>query len=369
MSEVKNFAAKLLTWRKAYGRQGLPWQNEKDPYKVWLSEIMLQQTQVLTVIERYHSFLKRFPNIDVLAKSSQDDVLHEWAGLGYYTRARNLHRCAQIIHESLNSEFPKKAEELEQLPGIGRSTAAAIAAFCFEERVSILDGNVKRLLSRVFGIRSIISQVQTEKKLLEIAESMLPKNKKDMPAYTQALMDFGATVCKPKQALCLIDKKEVRKCIYQNICFAYREDQVELIPQKIKKEKTKEVMSEMLLIVSKGHVLLEKKSGEGIWGGLWSLPETKWVDKNEESNFELAMYDAISKIISKKQYQIGKIYTPRRHVFTHRILYFQVRQINIENKNKLASEDWIWCPIEDLKGFGYPKPIKELLSDFFNLTQ
>ena len=198
------FATELLVWHKTEGRTGLPWQNTSDPYRVWLSEIMLQQTQVITVKEYYARFLQRFPSVRQLAEAEQDDVLALWAGLGYYSRARNLHACAQAVMSLHGGEFPRTAALLQTLPGIGPSTAAAIASFCYGERVAILDGNVKRVLTRVLGFDQDLAVSKNERELLEIATSLLPKRDlaNHMPRYTQAIMDLGATVCMPRQPLC-----------------------------------------------------------------------------------------------------------------------------------------------------------------------
>ena len=196
------FARTMVDWQRLHGRQSLPWQNTQDPYRVWLSEIMLQQTQVSTVLDYFPRFLARFPTVAELAAAPQDDVLALWSGLGYYSRARNLHKCAQEVVARFGGQFPKQAELLQTLPGIGRSTAAAIAAFCFQERAAILDGNVKRVLTRVLGFAEDLALQKNEKALWSLAQDLLPDKPKDMPRYTQALMDLGATVCLPRKVQC-----------------------------------------------------------------------------------------------------------------------------------------------------------------------
>ena len=214
-----NFANQLIAWYAEHGRTGMPWQNTRDPYAIWVSEIMLQQTQVSTVTERYQLFLKRFPTLKSLAKAPIDDVMALWSGLGYYSRARNLHRCAQIIMAEHGGDFPQTREALESLPGIGRSTAGAIAAFAYEERSPILDANVKRVLSRFYGIEGDLQDQKTIKELWLKAEAQLPRVAAKMPTYTQALMDFGATWCTPKHAKCL----EVQaQCPMTRHCTAYQ---------------------------------------------------------------------------------------------------------------------------------------------------
>ncbi len=201
---LPEFGSSLIAWQAWHGRRGLPWQGERDPYRVWLSEVMLQQTQVVTVVERYHAFLRRFPKLADLAQASQDDVLALWSGLGYYSRARNLHECAKRVIGEYRGRFPRTAVQLAELPGIGPSTAAAIAAFCFDERVSIFDGNVQRVLARVLGFAGDLSAGANLKALHALAAqavAQLPR-RSSMPRYTQGLMDLGATVCTPKAPRC-----------------------------------------------------------------------------------------------------------------------------------------------------------------------
>ena len=199
----EGFASRVVRWQASHGRSSLPWQDTRDPYRVWLSEIMLQQTQVATVLGYYARFLDRFPDVRALAAAPQDEVLGLWSGLGYYSRARNLHRCAQDVVALHGGEFPRSAELLQTLPGIGRSTAAAIASFCFGERVAILDGNVKRVLTRVLGFGEDLASAANERRLWDQAQALVPERGEDMPAYTQGMMDLGATVCTPRKPRCL----------------------------------------------------------------------------------------------------------------------------------------------------------------------
>jgi len=204
MNLIKDFSKELIAWHDVDGRQGLPWQNNRDPYAVWVSEIMLQQTQVATVLERYPRFMKRFSTVQRLAAADIDEVLAEWAGLGYYSRARNLHACAKQVMEQFSGKFPSDPVLLEQLKGIGRSTAGAIAAFAFHERAPILDANVKRILARLFCINGALQDKKVNERLWDLASSLLPTKPEDMPIYTQALMDFGATWCTSRKPVCLI---------------------------------------------------------------------------------------------------------------------------------------------------------------------
>ncbi|HEY1392439.1 MAG TPA: A/G-specific adenine glycosylase, partial [Methylibium sp.] len=225
MELPEDFAARLVAWQRIHGRHDLPWQRTREPYRVWLSEIMLQQTQVSTVLAYYPRFLQRFPDVRSLAAASLDEVLAAWAGLGYYSRARNLHRCAQVVLEQHGGEFPRSAAALVELPGIGRSTAAAIAAFCGDERAAILDGNVKRVLSRLLAFGEDLAQARNEKTLWACAEALLPAAAGDMPAYTQGLMDLGATICLARKPACAL-------CPTQGLCAAQREGRPEAYPVK-----------------------------------------------------------------------------------------------------------------------------------------
>lgn len=361
---MKDFSKKLLNWHKIHGRTGLPWQNQTDPYLVWLSEIMLQQTQVATVKERYVEFLRIFPTVDKLAMASIDEVMSLWAGLGYYTRARNLHACAKKIIENFGGSFPRDAQTLATLPGIGPSTAAAIAAFCFGERISILDANVKRFLSRVFLFEGDIKNTKEAAQLWKLAQSIVPQDSQKMPNYTQALMDFGATVCTPKKPKC-------HQCEMATICEAFREGKVDLLPVQTKKKKSKQFRSEMLLIQTKDAVLFEKRPPRGIWGGLWSLPESEWEELSNEK--ELAVFttpDSFSKIpeeILENEYSRAKVLAPKKHIFTHRVLYFQIRVIHLHETFESSYEELHWVEKDKITNIGLPTPIRELMNDYFGI--
>lgn len=260
-----SLAERVVTWQRIQGRHGLPWQRERDPYRVWLSEIMLQQTQVSTVLAYYARFLERFPDVDALARAALDDVLAAWAGLGYYSRARNLHRCAQAVMAEHGGRFPASAEQLATLPGIGRSTAAAIAAFCFGERAAILDGNVKRVLTRVLGFSADLAVARHERDLWARACELLPPASADMPTYTQGLMDLGATVCLARKPNCLL-------CPLQGDCVARREGRPEAYPVKTRKLKRTRREHWWLWLEHAGAVWLQQRPATGVWAGLWSLP-------------------------------------------------------------------------------------------------
>lgn len=254
----------LVRWQRTHGRHGLPWQNTRDPYRVWLSEIMLQQTQVSTVLGYYDRFLQRFPDVHALAAAPQDDVLALWSGLGYYSRARNLHRCAQVLVQDHGGEFPRSSAALAELPGIGRSTAAAIAAFCFAERIAILDGNVKRVLTRVLGFGEDIAEARHERTLWQHAQSLLPDD--GIEAYTQGLMDLGATLCTVRRPACIV-------CPWTEPCQARLQGRPESYPVKTRKLKRSQRASSLLLMTRGDEVWLTQRPQTGVWAGLWSLPE------------------------------------------------------------------------------------------------
>ena len=260
----EGFARRLMQWHARHGRHDLPWQGTRDPYRVCLSEVMLQQTQVATVRSYYVRFLQRFSDVRALAAAPLDDVLALWSGLGYYSRARNLHLCAQAVVGQHQGEFPRSSAALVELPGIGRSTAAAIAAFCFDERAAILDGNVKRVLTRVLGFGDDLAEARNEKRLWALAESLLPP--RGVAIYTQALMDLGATVCLAREPRC-------DACPAASSCVALGEGRIAAYPLKTRRLKRSH-RSHSLLCLQRGKRLwLTQRPAVGVWAGLWSLPE------------------------------------------------------------------------------------------------
>jgi len=261
-----DFAVRLVAWQRTHGRHHLPWQHTRDPYRVWLSEIMLQQTQVATVLGYYERFLQRFPTVAELAAAPQDDVLALWSGLGYYSRARNLHRCAQAVVALHGGVFPRSSAALAELPGIGPSTAAAVASFCFAERVAILDGNVKRVLTRVLGFDGDLAQSAQERALQGHATALLPEAADDMPAYTQGIMDLGATVCTSRSPTCLL-------CPMASSCVAAAEGEPERYPVKTRKLKRGQREHVWLWLQQGDRLWLTQRPETGVWARLWSLPE------------------------------------------------------------------------------------------------
>lgn len=373
MSEalIKHFAGKLVAWHGKDGRQGLPWQGIRDPYAVWVSEIMLQQTQVATVLERYPRFMKRFPTVKKLAAAPLDDVLAEWAGLGYYSRARNLHACAVQVMKEFGGSFPEDPILLEQLKGIGKSTAGAIAAFAFHVRAPILDANVKRILARLFGIEGAIQEKAVNDELWLLAGTLLPKKAADMPVYTQALMDFGATWCTSRKPVCLSGEK---KCPFEKECQANLSDQVLLLPRKAAKAKSPEFYCDMLLLRHGDSVLMQRRPEKAIWGGLWSLPESAWRAKEENSQ---AIASSLANLTVKELMQLvlpdekipSALKHPQsiergveiKHIFTHRRLWMQIWHVTSSDTVKFTNDNLRWISLRQLGNYGLPQPIKLLL--------
>jgi A/G-specific adenine glycosylase len=264
MAHVASFATRVIAWQRRHGRHDLPWQNTRDAYRIWVSEIMLQQTQVAAVIGYYARFLERFPDVASLASASEEEVMRHWAGLGYYSRARNLHKAARIIVDQWRGAFPESPEDLVTLPGIGRSTAAAIAVFAFGARAAILDGNVKRVFTRCFGVAGYPGEKKVEEALWERAAGLLPRAGTE--GYTQGLMDLGATLCTRSRPNC-------EACPLQDTCVAYRDKRVAELPHRKPAKALPYRSCVMLVLRQRREVLLVKRASPGIWGGLWCLPQ------------------------------------------------------------------------------------------------
>ncbi len=266
---VVDVSAAILGWYDKQGRKDLPWQHPRTAYRVWVSEIMLQQTQVKTVIPYFERFMQRFESIDMLASAEDDEVMHYWSGLGYYARARNLHRAARVIRDEYGGKFPTEFDDVLALPGIGRSTAGAILAQAMGQRHAILDGNVKRVLARFHGVHGWTGQQTVQKQLWQYAEAHTPSHR--LADYTQGIMDLGATVCRR-------GKPDCESCPLQVDCVAFATDQVALLPTPKPRKDLPVRRVRMLLLHHKAQVLLEKRPPSGIWGGLWSLPEMDLED-------------------------------------------------------------------------------------------
>jgi A/G-specific adenine glycosylase len=336
----------VLAWHTQHGRAGLPWQNTSDPYRVWLSEIMLQQTQVVTVLDYYPRFLHRFPDVLSLAQAPLDDVLALWSGLGYYSRARNLHRCAQVVVQDFGGQFPRSAQALQTLPGIGRSTAAAIAAFCYGERVAILDANVKRVLTRVLGNSSDMSAASNERALWDTATDLLPTTQlaTAMPRHTQAMMDLGATLCTPRKPAC-------ERCPLASRCIARAQGQPESYPVKTRKLKRTSESWWLLWAqhseIGESAVFLQQRPTPGVWAGLYSLPM-------------FASREALMESLSPAQQAACADRAAFVHVLTHKDLHLHVVQLACKS-GAASPPAGQWFAVSALPSVGLPAPIRKLL--------
>ncbi len=337
MSAVPAFAERLIAWQKTAGRHDLPWQKTRDPYLIWLSEIMLQQTQVATVIPYFERFLARFPTLRALAEAPPEAVIEHWAGLGYYARARNLHRCAQQLGAVDGEKWPISTEQLSALPGIGRSTAAAIAAFAFGQRAAILDGNVKRVLCRHFGIEGFPGQAAVERELWALAERLLPDA--GIEAYTQGLMDLGATVCTRSRPRC-------GDCPLAKSCLARQEDRQDELPAARPRPKLPERRAGFVLISDGQRLLLERRPPHGLWGGLLVPPEG-----------EAAAVLARLGLNAENQRALA----PLKHAFTHFRLTLEPVLCIVEPPPGVGEPGLNWVALDTAATAGVPTPIRKLI--------
>lgn len=345
MFTPRQFSQAILRWFDAHGRKSLPWQQNKTPYRVWVSEIMLQQTQVTAVIPYFARFMEKFPDLPALANANTDEVMHQWAGLGYYSRARNLHRAAQMVMTNFKGKFPDNLEDLQTLPGIGRSTAGAILSIAFGQRAAILDGNVKRVLARYLAVTDPIDRA-VENQLWETADAFTPE--KRSADYTQAIMDLGAT-------LCTRSKPQCPNCPLNKHCRAHAEGIAELLPAKKATRGIPTRAATFLILRHENNVLLEKRPPHGIWGGLWSVPEISGTpDKKQlrqkcrsEYQLELMQFEALP---------------PFRHTFSH--YHLEIHPVVIEAPlpaKVMESPDQIWYNLKRPKALGLPKPVQSML--------
>ena len=344
ISMTNSFSNAVLNWYEQYGRKSLPWQIEKSPYHVWLSEVMLQQTQVATVIPYFKRFIKQFPKITDLAKAPIDDILHLWTGLGYYARARNLHKAAQVIADKFDGKFPTKFDDVIALPGVGRSTAGAILSLSQNQHYPILDGNVKRVLTRSFAIEGWPGNKNVENQLWQLSEQVTPDH--EVAKFNQAMMDIGAMVCtrsKPKCSLCPL---------YQ-LCVAYKSDSWQQYPTKKPKKTIPEKTAYFLMLEQDNMIWLEKRPPAGIWGGLYCLPQftskhalTDWLDNHG--------------IKTSKPRQLVAF----RHTFSHFHLDIVPIYCEITNNTKCLDESngyWYKLNSENAK-IGLATPVYNLLN-------
>jgi A/G-specific adenine glycosylase len=339
----KSFAARIIAWQKEHGRHDLPWQGTRDPYAIWLSEIMLQQTQVATVIPYYNRFIARFPDVASLAQAPLDEVLRLWSGLGYYSRARNLHEAAQRIVTRLGGRFPRRFEAVAALPGVGRSTAAAICVFAYGARHAILDGNVKRLLARHRGIKGYPGEKKVADRLWRVAERLLPR--RELETYTQGLMDHGAAVC--------VRRPRCPECPVREDCIAYRRGWVHQVPGPRPKKERPHRRTIMLVLARAGEVLLEKRPAPGIWGGMWSLPEA-----TRKTDLEALCLKRFGVHLNEVE-ELPHI----AHGFTHFSLEIRPLRLRVSSLVPSVTEPGlVWLPLEEARGAAIPAPVRRILA-------
>ena len=346
MTQNSNFANRILAWYDVHGRKDLPWQQAISPYRVWVSEIMLQQTQVSTVVPYFERFMQRFPDVHRLAAATQDDVLHHWTGLGYYARARNLHKTAHIVSSQLGGTFPDSIEGLCELPGIGRSTAGAVLSIASGQRAAILDGNVKRVLARHAAVEGWPGVGRIHAALWDIAEQRTPDDRH--ADYTQAMMDLGATLCTRSKPRC-------NDCPVEVDCIASQTQTQTLYPGK-KPKKVLPIKATRFLLVMLGdnEVLLEKRPDKGIWGGLWCFPETG-VDTQSIENWCLDRLQTTPTALQKL--------TPFRHTFSHYHLDISPVLVSIERATEsiLETDARLWYNLRQPQNLGLAAPVVKLL--------
>jgi A/G-specific adenine glycosylase len=348
------FAQAVIDWQRQHGRHALPWQNTRDAYRIWLSEIMLQQTQVAAVLGYYARFLERVPTVHDLAAAPVEDVMTHWSGLGYYTRARNLHACARRVVDQYGGVFPPEPKLLAELPGIGRSTAAAIAAFSSGARAAILDGNVKRVFARVFGIGEYPGIKPVEDALWRRAEALLPQDD-GIEAYTQGLMDLGATLCTRARPDC-------GRCPLRARCVAHATGRTAELPVRKPKKATPEKWTQLLVVVDAGQVLLQQRPATGIWGGLLSLPEVDGhlsLDHDDAAAPDLqAALRAAARFGTVDE---GEALLPLQHGFTHYRLHMHPVRIALRGR-AAAPEGYVWWDLDRISEAALPSPIKKFLA-------
>jgi len=351
--QENQFSSVLMEWGRIHGRTGLPWQNELTPYRVWVSEIMLQQTQVATVVPYYERFMARFPEVQSLAEADADEVMHHWSGLGYYARGRNLHKAAGVIVDQFAGQFPETFDEILSLPGIGRSTAGAILSLALRQRYPILDGNAKRVFARYFAVAGWPGHQSVQKVLWQQAEDCLPE--KQVGFYHQSLMDLGATLCTRRRPAC-------DRCPLCDGCLAYSEGEPEHYPaSKPKKEKPVKQVVMLLLHDGQGQLLLEARPLTGIWGGLWGLPEFPSVE------------DAGAWVTRRSDADVfaSECWPVRRHTFTHFHLDITPLAVQCDSLTDCVMEAGrqVWYNTHSPESLGLAAPVKQMIEVLQSLQE
>jgi len=347
-ARTTSFATHIIQWQREHGRHDLPWQNTRDPYRIWVSEIMLQQTQVSAVIPYYQRFVARFSDVRALAAAEEDEVLTHWSGLGYYARGRNLHRTARLIAERHRGTFPSDFDAVRALPGVGRSTAAAICVLAFGQRRAILDGNVRRVLARHAGLRGYPGDKRVQDKLWQQAEALLPDS--GIEAYTQGLMDLGAGPCSRRSPECV-------KCPVSESCIALRDGLTAELPSPRPTRTLPQRETAMLILMSRGEVLLEKRPASGIWGGLWSFPEAGEGRIEEAALRYGAQPDRLRRLAVVD------------HGFTHFKLRIRPVLAQVARPPGVEEPGQLWLTVHDALGAAIPAPVKRILRELRGLHQ
>ena len=338
------FAVSLISWYKKNYRK-LPWRNTNEPYIIWVSEIILQQTRVDQGLPYFKNFIERFPSLASLAKSTEEEVLNQWQGLGYYSRARNMHYTAKYIFNHLDGIFPNKYKELIKLKGIGDYTASAIASFSFNEPKAVIDGNVYRVLSRVFGILNDINSKEGQNRIKNLADSLLPKN--EHATYNQAIMEFGALICTPKAPKC-------ETCVVADICYAKEKGKQLSLPLKIKKVKTKTRYFNFLVFQLNDYIVVEKRTDKDIWQHLYQFP---LIETSEEIEDPLDLKKLKGNIINLKKV---------KHLLTHQVIMASFWQISIQTLPEKKS--YLKIPLSDLHKYPVPKIVENYAKEYLTIN-
>ncbi len=348
---MTKFSTALEKWYGLNARD-LPWRNTPDPYSIWLSEVILQQTRVAQGMSYYLRFMELFPDVGQLASASEDEILKAWQGLGYYSRARNLHKAAKVIHEDLKGEFPLTAEKLQELPGIGTYTAAAIASIAYNEPVPVVDGNVYRVLSRYFGVATPIDSPAGKKEFADLAAQQL--NRKRPGMHNQAIMDFGAIVCTPKMASC-------ETCLLSLDCKAFKGNFVNDLPVKSRKTTVKELWLTYFYLIENGHTYIVRRDAEGIWKGLYDFP-------NEESNYPPNTEKTLDTFVTDYLATSGITEVVKHdvihHQLTHRKIHATFISIYTDSKPTNIPEEWLRISCDRITKYGVSRLVEKFLEPF-----
>ncbi len=345
---MRNFSQRLINWYEA-NKRDLPWRHTNDPYKVWLSEIILQQTRVHQGISYYYKFTRLFPTVSDLANATEDEVLKAWQGLGYYSRARNLHASAKFIHHDNGGKFPESAKGLEQLKGVGPYTAAAIASFCYGEKVAVIDGNVMRVLSRIFGVELPVDSTDGKKVIEKIAAEIISKSQPGQ--HNQAMMELGAIQCRPSSPDC-------ESCPFAAVCVAYKSGRVNDFPLKEKKTSVKNIWYYYFVIHHGENVYLKRREGKGIWRGLYDFP---LIETNESISEKIAISDFFKSHSINKEMVVTGVSEVFKHVLTHRKIHAVFIEMILKDAKAIKGYAYLSINKQSMKDYGIPRLVEKYL--------